>query len=303
LREAQLVACTKIGVIVDVTVECGDEIRGSRGGLQLLAVHRVGVGLGNDADARPPRVAEHGHPRTLATDEQPQKVVGGDGTAHHARVVTEFADFGGRFVHEGPCIRRDTHGTGGEQRIVAAIGEERDDARVVVAHAVVPHRHVHTRRVASAHLETIECGERLLDGEVRRQCALVRAASGEGVHRLGGAQPVHAQCPHRIAQRGQPSGTPFHLGDGHRCGFAVEGGLDGAEEHVELVETGGEFGRQLGVPGEQPRARVTAQRGIDRGDGIAMRAVDSRLPAQRREHLVEACEQVPCVGYRARAGP
>jgi hypothetical protein len=200
LCQPQLVPCPQVGVIVDVTVEGGDEIRRSRRRLEFLAVHGVRIGFGNDADARPPRVPEHGHPGTLATDEQPQQVVGGNGGTHDARVVAEFADLGGRLVHERPCIRRDAHGTGSEQGIVATIGEKRDDARVVVAHAVVPHRHVHARRVASAHFESVECGECLLDGEVRRQCALVRTASGERVHGLGGAQPVHAQCPHRITQ-------------------------------------------------------------------------------------------------------
>jgi hypothetical protein len=53
----------EVGVVVDVAVERGHHVRARVGGrrrFELLAVERVRVGFGDDADARPAGVTEHG---------------------------------------------------------------------------------------------------------------------------------------------------------------------------------------------------------------------------------------------------
>ena len=53
----------QVGVVVDVTVERGDDVRAgvvTALPLDLLAVERMGVRLGDDSDARPPRMSEDG---------------------------------------------------------------------------------------------------------------------------------------------------------------------------------------------------------------------------------------------------
>ena len=61
--DPQSVLDSQVGVVVDVTVERGDDVRAgilAALSLDLFAVERMGVGFGDDADARPPRVSEDG---------------------------------------------------------------------------------------------------------------------------------------------------------------------------------------------------------------------------------------------------
>ena len=182
LGEAQIVACPQVGMVVDVTVECSHQVRRIRRCLQLFAVHRVSVGFGNDADARPARVTEHGDPGIGLAHCETQQVVGQHCRTHHAGVVAELADFGCRLVDERPRIARDTYRTGGKEIVVMSGTEQGRDAGVVSAQTVVPHHHVHAGRVASAHLETVESGECLLDGEVSTERRSARACTSEIVH-------------------------------------------------------------------------------------------------------------------------
>ena len=59
----------QVGVVVDVPVERGRHVRPLDNPCartrELLLVQRVGVGLGDDPDARPTRVSEHGRRRCL----------------------------------------------------------------------------------------------------------------------------------------------------------------------------------------------------------------------------------------------
>ncbi len=59
--EAQLVLDLEVGVVVDVAVEHADAIRPFALD-DLVAVHGMGVGLADDADAGPARVSEHADP-------------------------------------------------------------------------------------------------------------------------------------------------------------------------------------------------------------------------------------------------
>ena len=114
--DSQLVGRLQIGMIVDVPVEHADDVGPgvfAPGQLELFAIDRVGVGLRDDADTRPPRVAEHGDFSGVARHRQAQEIVAGDLGAHRRGVVTEFADLGGRLVDEGEHGGRTLHRAAG----------------------------------------------------------------------------------------------------------------------------------------------------------------------------------------------
>ena len=56
----------EVGVVVDVAVERADDV-GPLVAVELLLVQRVRVRLGDDPDARPPRVAEHHRPAAVSS--------------------------------------------------------------------------------------------------------------------------------------------------------------------------------------------------------------------------------------------
>ena len=89
-------------MVVDVAVEHADDERRRRaaGLLELVAVDRVGVGLGDDADAGPAGVAEHGDLGPFAAQRQAQQAVGARRPRGIAGVVAELADLGRRLVHD-----------------------------------------------------------------------------------------------------------------------------------------------------------------------------------------------------------
>ena len=61
----------------------------------------MGVGLRDDADARPPRVPEDGDLGGVGGDREMQQLVRRDRVAQRARVVAQLADLGRRLVDEG----------------------------------------------------------------------------------------------------------------------------------------------------------------------------------------------------------
>ena len=97
--EAQLVLDLEVGVVVDVAVEHADAIR-PFALHDLVAVHGVGVGLADDADAGPARVTEHADTGAGTAHRQAQQAVPGHGRPHRCRVVAQLADLRGRLVHE-----------------------------------------------------------------------------------------------------------------------------------------------------------------------------------------------------------
>ena len=115
LVDAELVGDPEIGVVVDVAVEGRDHVRARAGGrrrLELVAVDRVGVRLGDDADARPPRVTEHRGACRRRRDRDAQQVVAGDRGTQRTGVVAELADLGGRLVDERQHAVDQPHRTG-----------------------------------------------------------------------------------------------------------------------------------------------------------------------------------------------
>ncbi len=82
-REPQAFERLEIGVVVDVTVERGGHV-GPAVVRKLFLVQGVRVRLGDDADARPPRVREHRGLRGLRPQREAQQVVVADLGAERA---------------------------------------------------------------------------------------------------------------------------------------------------------------------------------------------------------------------------
>ena len=207
-REAQAVGHAQVGVVVDVAVQHPDDERlpVTAALLELLAVDRVGVGLGDDADAGPSGVAEHGDLGPLAAERRPQEAVGLYRGAQHSRVVAELADLGGRLVDERQRRPDELRGARLEQRIAGPLGQRGGHRRVIRSEVVVPDEHVDARRIAAAHLHAIDRRQRLLDGEVagqRRRTGIPTGQIGDGAHR---AQAVAAQRPEDVTQVGRRPG-------------------------------------------------------------------------------------------------
>ena len=105
-RHLQLLERLEVGVIVDVAVERADHV-GPFVAVELLMVERVRVGLGDDADARPPRVPEHHH---LGGVDRPARGAAarrrGSASRSDRGVVAELADLGRRLVHERQHVAR-----------------------------------------------------------------------------------------------------------------------------------------------------------------------------------------------------
>ena len=155
------------------------EVRRAAGRLELVAVDRVGVGFGDDADARPTRVAEHRRARRGAATRQPQQLVAGD-----APRATPACCRRARRSRRPPCTRttarrrrRAPNRTG--RSGPAHARRARLHRRVGRVEPVSTHEHVDAGRVAAAHFEPIERRERLLDREVGGQRALAGVAPGE----------------------------------------------------------------------------------------------------------------------------
>lgn len=121
VREAQVVAGTKVDVVVDVAVQHRDGHERVRAA-DLLAVHRMGIRFADDPDTRPPRVAEDCDPRTGHGDSSAKDVVGGDGSTHVAGVVAELPDLRGCLVDEHEVPGCGPHAVVREQRVAGAGG-------------------------------------------------------------------------------------------------------------------------------------------------------------------------------------
>jgi hypothetical protein len=148
-------------VVVDVAVQGGNHVRplGVDGAVPrvLVAVDRVGVGLGDDADAGPAGVAEHGNPRARCGESQMQQTVVPDRRPQRSRVVAQLADLGRRLVHERQdAAVGDPHRAGGVQGVLAAGREARRQLRLVELEPVVPDEEVEPGRIPSPHLQPVD---------------------------------------------------------------------------------------------------------------------------------------------------
>ena len=170
--------------------------------LDLEAVDRVGVGLADDADARPARVPEDQRRRPIPRQGQAQQVVGQQVGPHRGGVVAELADLGRRLVHEAEVPLGGAHRLRSEEVVAGPAGDEAGHRGVGQIEAVVADEHGEPGAVAAAHLEAVEGGERLLDGRADLDGRPGRFGSHQLPHARGGGEPVPHHRPQRVLQAG-----------------------------------------------------------------------------------------------------
>ena len=296
--DPQTVLHLEVGVVVDVAVEDADGVRRrvATALLQLLAVHRVGVGLGDDADAGPTGVPEHGDLGPLTLQRLAQEGVLLDLGPQRAGVVAELADLGRRLVHDRQRRTDEARRPGLEQRIAAAAGQCGGDVRIGCLELVVPHEDVHAGRVAAAHLHAVDRRQRLLDGQVAGEGGRAGVAPGQVGDGVGRAQSVAAQLPQHVEQLDRGCAAALQL-----VGVGVdirrrEGGVDLGGVGVELVEAAGDRTDELPVVGQGEHPRRAAQQQVDAPQPDRHRA-DVATHGQRG---VEPAEHL--IGSRDRAG-
>ena len=156
---AQVLGLAQVGVVVDVAVEGGHHVGGD-GPVPLLGVQGVGVGLGDDPDARPPGMADHGGAGAGRGEGPSEEGVGANGGAQRLDVVAEFADLRRRLVHEAQAApdRPDRPGLeAGRRRPGLHDG-------VVRIQLVSIYQDVQAGGVPTPHLEAVDRGQRHLDG-------------------------------------------------------------------------------------------------------------------------------------------
>ena len=118
----------EVGEVVDVAVQDGGDIR-ARLIVDLVGVEWVGIGLADDADAGPTRVAQDDRLDLRCTERLPQEGVGHDRGAKCARVVTEFTDLGSGLVDETQMTFGSAHGHRTEERVGCTIGDDGAEGR------------------------------------------------------------------------------------------------------------------------------------------------------------------------------
>ena len=260
---------------------------------ELVAVDGVGVGLGDDADAGPAGVAEHGELGPGAAQGQAQQGVGGDGLAHHPGVVAELADLGRRLVHDRQGPAGEAGGAGLEQRVAAALGERGDDGGIVDVEVVVPHEDVDAGRVAAADLHAVDRRQRLLDRQVPAERGRRRRRGRPGRRRPAPCAAGRGGWPtaRRAARSTRRWPAPARRG---RATARGEGGVDVGGVGVELVEPGRDRGRRSSwwsararTPGSPRSASSTTPRRGGDGAGVTaggQRGVEpaEQLVARRR---------------------
>ena len=236
-------------MVVHVAVEGRGHVRAGHA-VGLLGAHRVGVGLGDDADAGPAGVAQdHGLGRRGAQGQAQQGVVG-DGRPERGGVVPELADLRGRLVDEGEVPVGDPHGPGDEAEVVVPTLQQGPDRRGVEVEAVAVDQDVDPRAVPAPHLEAVEGGQDLLQGQMGLDRRRTGIGPGQTGDLGGGGQPVATQGPRRVAEGDEGGIDPLQLGAGAEALGVVQRPLDGIGPGLD---PGGEAvqGRRQGRIGQE----------------------------------------------------
>ena len=269
------------------------------------------VGLGDDPDARPARVREHGDARRVGAQREPQQVVGADLGAEARGVVAELADLGRGLVDEREIAVGDAHRARREQRVGGAALEQPRDVGIGEIEIVTGDEHVQAGGVAAAHLEPVERRERDLDRVVAGERAPAeRTAAREILDRPGGREPVPLQRPHRVLARDERRVARLDVVGvlGLVAGRAVEAGLDRHEPARRARSPGARTrpprpGRRSARPTRAGRAgcgRPSALRPRPRRSTLACRSASSaEQPGQDRVELGQERRQL---GRRAFGG-
>ena len=156
----------------------------------------MGVRFGDDADARPTRMAEHRDSRAGCTERLVQQWVATERGTQRRGVVAELPDLGCHLVRERQDLTVSPYGAARESRIGACFECRRDD-RVVEVETVVAHEEVQPGGVPPSHLEPIQARQRDLDGGERVHGGFTGRRPRQIGHRRGGSQAVVLERPPR----------------------------------------------------------------------------------------------------------
>jgi hypothetical protein len=303
-RYPQIVGGPQLDVVVDVAVEGGQHVR-PLAAVGLDRVERVGVGLGDDPDAGPPGVPEHGRQRARDGERPAEQLVLAQGRPQGGAVVAELADLGRRLVGEDEGPAPDPHRPGGEERVAGATDQLVRHRRLREVEAGTLDEHGDPGRVPAADLEPVEGRQRHLDGP-----PAVGGVDGgrpaEAAHPRGGAQSVGAHRPSDVAQPDQ-SGVQALDGGGVADVDAagVELGLDAGRRRLEggdapchLVGQPG-AGQQRPHPGRSGQAAV----GLGHGGGRPLEPLGLGTgPCEGAAGGIERIEDLSGGGYRPGTG-
>ena len=267
-------------MVVDVAVEDGDDVRRRRAArlLGLLAVDRVGVGLGDDPDAGPAGVAEHGDAGRAGCAGR-----GGAGRRRRrpprmARVLSPSSP-----ISAAALWTIDRHAPGEahrpalEQRVATAGGQRGHDRRVVGGEVVVPHEDVDAGGVAAADLHAVDRRQRLLDRQVAGEGGRAGVAAGEVGDGRGGAQAVAADRP--TGRRAGRWRAALAASTASASALGGERGVDVGGVGVELVEPGGDRGDELVAVGQR---RATPGKPVEQVVDLRARPRRRRAGSPRR---------------------
>ena len=233
------------------------------------------IGFRDDANAGPTGVPQYPNSGTGLAHQQAQQVVVDNCSSHHAGVVAQFTDLGGCFIHKRPRVACHTHRARRKQTVVVTATEQTCDSRIVDSQAVTPHHDVHTGRIPTAHFETINRRQHLLNRQIRGQRRAACPYARQSIYCQRGSNAIFTQRPCGVAYGSQQIGSAFK-----RCcadrGIGVFNTVlkllvAAGKVRVELVEPIGECCNELAVAGHEPHPSVATQGGIHPSSGSSHR--------------------------------
>ena len=151
--QVQAVLTHQVVMVVDVAVERADHIR-AWFAFGLFAVERVRVGLADDADTGPARMAEHEALHAVLAERRLQQRVVANRCAQRVHVVAELADLGGVLVDEVEVAVGAAHRVVLEQCVAFAACAQL--AEVVAIGVDAGHDHRDAGGISAAHFEAVE---------------------------------------------------------------------------------------------------------------------------------------------------
>ena len=295
----------QLTVIVDVSVQRGDHARGLRGP-RLHLVDGMGIGLIDQADARPPGVAQHGDPGLLGLERTAQQVVGLDRRAQLTHVVAELADLARHLVDEAEMTVRRGDGAAAQQRI-AALLELRGDIGLAQVEPVAGDQQLESGGVPSADLEPVERRDGDLhrgEGFDRRGARAIRAdhlGYGPGV-----GDPLHPDCPDRVLDLQQPGVDRLDRVAHQRYGAGVDPPLELLDPALEALGAVLEIVGELGMlehglqTGDPPEGLIDGQQIQQRVlEAVGERSAGLVGPQGGRDTALHAGDEVSWVGRRS----
>ncbi len=262
-------------MVVDVAVEGTEDIR-PIDPAELLGVEGMGVGLRDDADARPAGVAEDGA-ACLGIDQcQLEQRIGADGRPQGPGVVPELTHLGGRLVDEAQLAEGRAHRHGGEHRVGGTGGEHREQLGTLQLQTVAADEQVQAGRIAAPDLEAVERRERRLD---RPQCVEGRRPWGPLALTIRGRQigdgpgrpdPVAADGPRRVLDHDGGGVDRFELARREGQVPRIQLVLDRSEQPFELLGPLGDLvghraptsRQQAGHPGRPLQGAVDGEQDV-----------------------------------------